>query len=269
MNVLVTGANGNLGKIISKELSARGIYVIGASSRPKSGQKLFDLDLASSNLVLKNIDAVIHCARGNNYEHLLNDLDFITNCEINNVKILYIGSFSSWLLERNRYGEYKRTIEDRAIEAGGTVITCGLLFGGEYQGQIHKIGLILKSLPFRIHFKDAGSQRITPVAALVEEIFSCCLMWPKAGRIILAYPEVLNFNDILSAIGPRRLLSINLRRKFLEFFFDKIRIKLRYFNSDSLKGIYSQYSRLIEDDSEDKSKSISSRHAEQFTNLIK
>jgi hypothetical protein len=164
MNVLVTGANGNLGKIISKELSARGIYVIGASSRPKSGQKLFDLDL------------VIHCARGNNYEHLLNDLDFITNCEINNVKILYIGSFSSWLLERNRYGEYKRTIEDRAIEAGGTVITCGLLFGGEYQGQIHKIGLILKSLPFRIHFKDAGSQRITPVAALVEEIFSCCLI---------------------------------------------------------------------------------------------
>ena len=268
MNVLVTGANGNLGKIIIAELSAKGIDAIGASSHPKSGQRGFDLDFSIPDAMLANIDTVIHCARGNNYEQLANDLDFIALCARNKVRVVYIGSFSSWLLDRNQYGNYKRTVEDQTLEIGGIVITCGLLFGSGYQGQIYKIGLILRFLPFGIKFEGAGSQRITPLKALLEEIILNSLITPKTGRVILAYDAILNFNEILSAVGPRRFFSIQLKRNFLELLLGGIGNRAGYFNSDSLKGIYSKYSKSFAIDSEDKAETISKDYAEKFVNLV-
>lgn len=256
MKILLTGANGNLGKVVAANLKKYSITVIESSSKPKNGQRFFDLNLKNFTGLLDEIDVVVHCSRGIEQDHLSNDLKFVEYCFNKNVNLIYIGSASSWLESPNKYGIYKKQVENLVLNLGGVVISCGLIYGDRYKGQIYKLSYMLRNLPVKVQIKNSNQQYLTPLNALVSEIYRQINAPEKFKRIFLVHAWRISFNNLLLSLGSRSPLKIQLGKAVVESLVSLPLFKSNYFGIDSLSGIYGNYSSDLQTQSIDKSKFV-------------
>jgi len=269
MKVLLTGSNGNLGKIISFTLRKYQIEVVEASSKPKKMQRFFNLNFYPNQELLSGIDLVIHCARGSNSKHLKNDSAFLKMCKANNCSLIYIGSISTNLLKSNQYGEYKKEIENIVITYQGTVITCGLIYGENYNGQISKLKKFLRRIPVNLQLSGTNKQYLTPIQGLLSELIFQIRDQQQASRILIAHQTPVNFNDLLYKLGRNKPFTLTVNKKMALLIVKVTKFKINYFNSDSILGIYSDYQRDFILQYIDKSNQIDEKYSREYLSLYK
>lgn len=241
MKILVTGANGNLGKLLATKLQQSTHEIFEASSTPLNTQRLLNLKKSFSRDLLVDIELVVHCARGKNARDLEQDKNFIRMCRDRRIGVVYIGSLSSWLDTSNNYGKYKKEVEDFVILNDGTVVTCGLIYGDGYMGQIYVLNKFLKFIPFYLDLPETKDTFLTPVDALFREIMSQIENRQVGKRILLVHRNAIEFNRLIHLLARRKYFTVKLKKKMVFAVVDLFGSKIQYFNSDSLNTIYSNY----------------------------
>lgn len=242
MKILITGGNSDLAKFIGKSMSAFGFEILIVSSKNISDSSKFDLNLGYSSKILENIGCVIHCAA--NPKNIFTEIEenFISETLSKNIKFIYIGSTSSYIENKNKYGNYKKSVEEYILNKGGLSITCGLIFGDNFAGQINQIKSYLSKIPISIQLKDSKYSYLTPIESIPAAIIQLLSNVSMEGkRINLFHPQKVEFNKLLRVLSGNKLLSLSIQVRFLLKFFSLIPINHRYFNLDRLKGIMSSF----------------------------
>ena len=139
MKILITGGNGNLAKVVAEKLAEKSISFVTCSSKPKVGQIFFDLHSELNEKIYNEITHIFHFATSPSYEVTNTEIQFLHFAAKAKINLIYFGSTSSYLKDKTNYGQYKKQIEDKIIELGGIVVTCGLIYGTDFNGQISKI----------------------------------------------------------------------------------------------------------------------------------
>jgi len=242
MNILLTGGNGNVARYLNQSLSEIGYEVVSLSSKGKVPEKYLNLKYGYDDSIFKDVSSVIHCAV--NPDLIFNDIekDFLDRVISEDIKLFYVGSTSSYLVERNNYGNYKREVESYVEHIGGLVITCGLLHGGNFNGQVSLLERLLIKLPFKIFL--SGSKfiyltKISSLSSIIHEILFKNL--EIKGRILLFDSCQISFNTFLSKLGGNKKLTFSLSSKLLVVLLRFFPIKLSYFSVDRLKGLLSEF----------------------------
>lgn len=245
---MVTGASGNLGKLICNALNLDGYEVRRASSKRVNDVYFLDFEnFEGGNLksVLPETEVVIHCARVTNLDSkvaLAAELEFLNMLFMSGCKVVYIGSASSWLKTPSKYGKYKSTIEELVIESGGIVITAGLIYGSNFHGQIQQLKKFLLFSPVRIIFNPVNSLYLTQIDHFLQVLNFLARDTTGKGRYLVSHSVPISFNSILKYFclpGYRIPLRINSRLflKFLKF----LPVSSSYFSIDSFSSLLSEY----------------------------
>jgi hypothetical protein len=246
--ILVTGASGNLGKLICEALDSDGFEVLRASSKPSLNSYFLDFE----NFPQTNLDSiasaagvVIHCARVTNVQSSLqieSELKFLNALFSSGCKVIYIGSASSWLKTPNNYGKYKSKIEDFVIANGGSVATAGLIYGPNFQGQITQLKRLLKYSPLRVIFSPVNSLFLTQIDYFIKELILVARYNPQYGRYLIAHSKPVSFNLILKHFClPGFRIPLKINSKFFLAFLRALSVTTSYFSEDSFSALLSEY----------------------------
>jgi hypothetical protein len=242
MNILITGANSALGEKLRVELESLNHKIICASSNPGLGQKNFDLNIGFDSDLLKDIELILHLALNPKLVITNIEKNFIHLAAIKGLTLVYIGSTSSYLIKPNKYGIYKKLVEDLIVKNKGIVLTCGLLYGRNFNGQLSKIKKFLRILPFSIELSGSKLVYITPVELIVD-----FLMRPKdiqtyrGKRVLLFQFGAVPFNLLLEMLVGNKSFKLNFSSKALELIIKLNPFKTRYFSSDSFMALFSEF----------------------------
>jgi hypothetical protein len=242
MKILLTGGNGNVAKYLNQSLSEIGYKIDSLSSKGKVPAEYFNLKYGYDDAIFKDVSSVIHCAV--NPDLIFNDIekDFLDRVISMDIKLFYVGSTSSYLVERNNYGNYKKEVESYVEQIGGLVLTCGLLYGDNFNGQVSLLEKLLTKLPFKISL--SGSKfvyltRISSLSTIIHEILYKNL--EIKGRILLSDWSQMSFNAFLSKLSGNKKLTISFSSKLLVILLKLFPIRLTYFGVDRLKGLLSEF----------------------------
>jgi hypothetical protein len=242
MKILITGGNGNLARSLKASLSEIGYQVHSLSSKSNEPENRLDLKQGYDFAVFKEVSGVIHCAV--NPDLIFNEIEkgFLDKIISKDIKLFYVGSTSSYLVERNNYGDYKREVESYVEHIGGLVLTCGLLYGDNFNGQVSVLERLLIKLPFKISL--SGSKfvyltKISRLSSIINEILFKNL--EIKGRILLFDSSQISFNAFLSKLGGNKKITISFSSKLLVVLLRFFPIRLTYFSADRLKGLLSEF----------------------------
>ena len=246
--VLVTGASGNLGKLICDALELDGFDVLRASSKSRKDSYFLDFEnfeLSNLESILSETEVVIHCARVINLESgvaLAAELQFLNTLFLSGCKVLYIGSASSWLQIPSKYGKYKSAVEELVIAGGGSVVTAGLIYGSNFHGQIQQLKKFLLYSPIRIILYPVNSLYLTQIDHFLHALVLLARDTSGKRRYLVSHSVPVSFNLILRHFclpGYRIPLSVN-SRLFLKFL-KVLPVSSSYFNTDSFSSLLSEY----------------------------
>jgi nucleoside-diphosphate-sugar epimerase len=242
MNILITGANGSLGEKLRVDLEALNYKVICASSNPSSGQKNFNLNSGFDSDLLEDIDLILHLAINPKLVLTNIEREFLQLAASQSIILLYLGSTSSYLVKPNKYGIYKKLVEDLVTKNNGVVLTCGLLYGSGFHGQVSKIKKYLKVLPFNIELLESKFVYLTPVKAIVNFLMKSKDKEKFRGkRLLLCHFEAVLFNQLLTRLVGKKVFKVKFSKKDLDLFIKINPFKTRYFSLDSYMALFSDF----------------------------
>jgi hypothetical protein len=242
MSILITGANGSLGEKLTEELESLNYKIICSSSNPGIGQKNFNLNSGFDSDLFDGIDLILHLAINPKLVITNIEKEFFNLAVAKNIIILYIGSTSSYLVKPNEYGIYKKLVEDLVIENNGIVLTCGLLYGNNFKGQLSKMNKFLKILPFNIELSGSKLVYLTPVQAIVDFLMQLRDIKVYRGkRILLCQFEAIPFNILLARLAGNKAFKVKFNIKSLDLIVKFNPFKTRYFSSDSFMSLFSEF----------------------------
>jgi hypothetical protein len=242
MKLLITGGSGSLAKYLEVYLKKCGHQVIIASSKNKISDRFFDLNQDYDSTLLDGVAAVVHCSNNPNYVFNSIEERFLLESISRDIKLVYIGSTSSYLVSKNKYGLYKQTVESFTEKIGGLVLTCGLIYGKNFIGQISRLETGLKRLPFRIFLSGSKSVFLTDVISIATTI-DTILNTNKLvqGRILVLDSDLLSFNDLLDKLGGYKKFKLILSAKFIAVALNFLPFTSNHFSKDRFKGILSDF----------------------------
>jgi hypothetical protein len=242
MNILITGANSSLGETLRVELESLSYKVISASSKSGIGQKNFNLNTGFNSDLFEDIDLILHLAINPKLVITNIETEFFHSAAARNLTLLYIGSTSSYLVKPNEYGTYKKLVEDLVIKNNGIVLTCGLLYGNNFKGQLLKMKKLLKILPFNIELSESKLVYLTPVQAIVDFIIQLKKEETYLGkRILLCQFEAVPFNLLLVRLAGNKIFKIKFNNKGQNLIIKFYPFKTRYFSSDRFMALFSEF----------------------------
>jgi len=210
--VLLTGASGYLGRLVTERLTADGWEVVPLSRNPPAGGVAFSLGQPVASEALADCDSLIHAA----YDFSLVNRKDIRAVNVEGTALLFraaekagvrrivaISTISAFAGCQSEYGLAKLQIEDLALAAGACVIRPGLIYGpapgamfGRLVSQIRASSFVPipgdgKQLMFTVHQDD-----------LTEAVLRA-LAIPAAPEmpVTVAHESPLSFRDIMSAIA--------------------------------------------------------------------
>ncbi len=242
MKILITGGNGDLAKYFLNYLQRQHYDVFSVSSSGKSTKEHLDFNTGFENEILSGVTHVVHCAINQKLFLTSIEKNFIEEINVRNIKMIYIGSTSSHLKSKNRYGEYKNQVEEMVLSQNGTVITCGLIHGDQIFGQIFQIKKLLGALPFGIKIIGAKKVYLTNIEKLSEQVMTIIKSHSLQYKRINCFDsDKLEFNQLLRNLSGKKMITLKLRSDRLLFFLNLIPFKSRRFDSDRFKGILSDF----------------------------
>ena len=242
MNILITGANGSLGEKLRVDLESMNYKIVCASSNPSFGQKIFNLNSGFDSDILEGIDCIIHLAINPNLVITNIEREFLYLSASQNIILVYVGSTSSYLVKPNKYGIYKKLVENIVTKSNGVVLTCGLLYGSGYNGQLSKIKKFLKILPFNIELSGSKLVYLTPIQAIVEFLVESKDKKIYHGkRMLLCNSEAIPFNLLLTRLVGKKIFKVKFSSKAIDLIVKINPFKTRYFSSDSYKALFSDF----------------------------
>jgi hypothetical protein len=243
MKILITGGNGNLAKVVVEKLNEKSISFITCSSKPKVGQIFFDLHSELNENIFNEITHIFHFATSPRYEVTNTEIQFLHLAAKKNIKLIYFGSTSSYLKDKTNYGQYKKQIEDKIIELGGIVVTCGLIYGKDFNGQISKIRKCLSYLPFGIVLQNSKQIYLTPSSRIIQTLFDIMdSVNPVSGRYLLLQTPAIMLNDLLFSLSKFKFIKLKVPHKFIRLLLGTRFITSKYFIFDRAKSVYSDFS---------------------------
>ena len=243
MKILITGGNSNLAKIVAKKLVEKSISFVTCSSKPKVGQLFFDLHSELNEKIYNEITHIFHFATSPSYEVTNTEFEFLRLAAKKNIKIIYFGSTSSYLKDKTNYGQYKRQIEDKILELDGVVITCGLIYGKDFNGQISKIRKCLSYLPFSVVLQNSKQIYLTPSSRIIQTLFDIIdSKNPVLGRYLVLQTPAILLNDLLFSLSKFKSIELKIPYKFIRLLLSTRFITSKYFIFDRAKSVYSDFS---------------------------
>jgi nucleoside-diphosphate-sugar epimerase/ubiquinone/menaquinone biosynthesis C-methylase UbiE len=247
--ILLTGANGYVGKYVLEELLKRGYNVTAFIKRGTSISHLENknirlikgdlLDKESLNEALDGIDAVIHLAAAVrikspkiNYDiNVIGSKNLIDVCIQKNVKrVIFTSSVSVLRSRRGPYGETKYKAEKQFEKSNldYTIFRPTLIYGVESQG-IKNIVDYIQKFPFFIPLIGKGKYTRQPVSVYdVARVLVDCLdkketfrnIYPLAGQDVITFKELVETiaNEIKchKVIVPVPIILCNIAAKIFE-----------------------------------------------------
>ena len=263
MKILITGANGNLAKVVAEKLYEKSISFTPCSSKPKNNQIYLDLHSELDEGVFNGITHIFHCATSPIYEVTSTETQFLNLAKEKNIKIIYFGSTSSYLKDTTIYGQYKKQIEDKVLNLGGVVITCGLIYGKDFNGQISQAAKYLSFFPFTVVLKGSKKIYLTStdriINVLLEIINSANFV---SGRYLMLQTPAIDFNDVLSSLSRFKSLRLVMPLKLVRLVLGTRFVLSKYFHFDRVKSIYSDFHEELFNDTIDRSIGIIKWHEE-------
>ena len=242
--VLIIGANGNIGRLVSNYLDSNNFYIIESSSQPKRNQIKIDYKVSNTPMVVEGVKTAVICGRvlpPYVEDEIRNEIETLISLNKAGMNLIYIGSASSWLVEPNNYGKYKKVIEEKVLELGGTVLTCGLIYSTQFDGQISKIRKSLSRFPIRLSIKNSNFQFLTPLEAIFKTIEKLVESPKPRARLFVAHTERISFTQIINPKQSKVLFTLNLRKKFVQTCIRILGWRNSYFNFDSFNGLFGNY----------------------------
>lgn len=235
--VIITGANGYLGKEISRRLSQRGHQVIHFVRNPKKDEQFYDLAHEVNEQQIAESDILIHCAfitkqqNKNAFEININGTKkLIEICEKNHTKFVFISSLAAHELAESDYGKHKLQLESLINLNKNAILKPGLVIG---QG-----GLCLRMIDFAKKYRvipifNKGEQPLQFVS--IENVALTAIKVVEedlSGKFTLVSKEkieYITFYKTLEKVTNTKFLfiplEINTLVKILDFF-EKLKIKL-------------------------------------------
>jgi hypothetical protein len=240
--ILVTGANGNLGKAVVSHFSGKPFEILLASSTSGASQYHLDFNLVST-LDLQDIDILIHVARSKNAPSLENEIEFLRGVIAVGTQVVSIGSLSEYLIDRSRYGEYKSRVSQFVLESKGIVLTCGLIYGENFKGQLHKIRRVLMWLPFLPQLKSVCFQFTTNLESILQALEMAVEDRLNDNHLLVVDSKTpTEFNVILENLSFKKCPKVFISTKAVSFgALVMERMNVNYFTRDSLKGLIGLY----------------------------
>jgi len=145
VKVAVLGASGYLGGKVCEKVNELGLVVI------KLGRTLTKEDLSQTppNLIIDAAFPTSKITKEIKFKYLQ---DLSQNLEIainNDLRYLYLGSYSSHPMSRSKYGRLKQQAERMVLLKGANILRVGLVIDpSNPKGRYYQVLRIAKSLPF-------------------------------------------------------------------------------------------------------------------------
>jgi len=237
MKILITGSNGNLGRCLVKELTNPANLIYEASSKPKAKQININFE-SMDNFKIPRVDLVIHCARSFSSLGLSREIKFLDTIFKQNAKVIYIGSLSESLIKPNNYGLRKSVISEHILKKRGTVLTCGLLVGKDYKGQIWHLQRYLRYIPFYIRIRQNPYQYFTCLECLIKILIDYVSVLKNENYALFEREKIVDFNLFLKSISLVKTTNFTIDLKKIYSILNVLKLKFgNYFSADSILGL--------------------------------
>lgn len=216
MHLVVTGGTGYIGTRLCSLAVARHRRVTCLSRRRPEATDLawqpFELHSADPVHLPPDTNTLIHLAATTTAAHFDVDLEIAAArriaeaCQAVGARLIFVSSQAASPDAPTAYGRSKSLIEQMVLDAGGTVVQPGQVYGGPEQALFGTLVRLVGALPFLPAFLPAPT--IQPV-----HLDDLCLSLLKAAdhpdlaglRLHVAQPDPVPFTDFLKAIARDRL----------------------------------------------------------------
>lgn len=217
MEILVTGATGYIGRRFLVRAQERGHSVVAASRTPVPGGAAWQrYDLASNEAITlpRNAEAIIHLATDTSLS-VSEDQEFkagqhlISAAKAANVKIVFVSSQAARQDGPTKYSRIKWRIEQLVLEAGGTVVRPGQVYGGEERGLFGVLAQIVRRVPVLPAFVPGPRVQPIHIEDLVDGLVKIVERSDLDARILhLGIPESMTFTRFISVLAKERVRKI-------------------------------------------------------------
>ncbi len=218
--LLITGANGFIGRNLAVHFSGHGYEVRGLVRSPEQSggtiphERLFKGDLPDSidPSAFENVETVVHCAystrhrslteaRRDNEEGTSHIISLSRKARV--MRLVFMSSLSAHEQAQSYYGKSKFALENQFDQSNDVIIRAGLVIGSGEAGVFSRMVAPLKAIPF-VPLLDGGQQIIQPIHIddLCRAVYST-LTKNISGIITVADPVGISLKEFLKQVSLR------------------------------------------------------------------
>lgn len=216
MHLVVTGGTGYIGARLCSLAVASHEKVTCLSRRPAIAPEVawqaYELHGASPVHLPPDTNALIHLAATTSSTDVDVDLEIaaarrlVTACQAVGARLIFVSSQTATPDAPTSYGRSKWLIEQLVLEAGGTVVQPGQVYGGPEQALFGTLVGLVASLPVLPAFLPAPAIQPVHVDDLCASLLKATAHPGVQGmRLQLAQPQPVPFTAFLKAIARDRL----------------------------------------------------------------
>ncbi len=211
--LIVTGASGYIGRHLVEAARASGWRVVAATRRPvdfADAWMPYRLDVAPAAEGFPPDSVVVHLASDTGATadaaiEVAAAEALIALVRVHGARIVFVSSQTARADAPTPYGRTKWAIQQRMIDAGGTVVRPGLVYGGVPGGLYASLLRLLRDRPVLPRFVPSPRVQPVHVADLVRALGVVAERDDLAGEVInVASPEPMAFHEFLRKLAAAR-----------------------------------------------------------------